>query len=521
MDVTNVDIALSPDIPTIPPDLKIPSLMALLSGEKPVKKPLKAAKKATGWEWPISGKKANPCTKLIVATSDGIFSAHGNVFYNNVSIKNTGHQFHATIKFHPLRSQFYIDGSGSPKYWVLPLSNFISDFMPHGISELDRHPLRIYPTPIIPEGLSDEDKFNATLLANNENCLISFRYNGGIGFIEKLADYNERKKGLLDGNGRNIITTVMIGEVGTNSASDFADLEKWFPFDFLGLLGLATGSEIGAPWIELRDSRGRLVRRIHVSLGRPCFSKGHRSIDEVRHRGTGQLLTISRYSLHQQYSYMNPIIKHLIRGGLDNILLEDKMSHLFRAFDSLCEVYDLNTQYLTQNLNDGQKTIVKQSLKQAAQTIRNEAKTTSNSDQNNSLRKIAERVVNSNNTDRDFGLAFIDLLKKFNLPDADIVDAHYQINPRPDGYKLHQVLSHYRGVVIHEGYFNFSEEEYESYDVLRIWKHVHDILIRIVLKMLQYDGTYQRAVLIPGDWKASWPLDWVKPNTSASELGYE
>lgn len=197
------------------------------------------------------------------------------------------------------------------------------------------------------------------------------------------------------------------------------------------------------------------------------------------------------------------------------------MSHLVRAFDRLCKVYDLDIQDLTEELNDSQKAIVKRELNSAAEKIRHEAKNVCINNQRNSLMTIASNVINSDNKDRKFGLALIDLIKKFDLPDADIVETHYQINPRPDGYKWHQVLSYYRGAVIHEGYFNFRGEGYDRYDVVRIWKHLHDILIRIVLKMLCYNGTYQRSVLIPGDWAASWPVDWVKPDTPASELGYE
>ena len=453
------------------------------------------------------------CKRLVVSTSDGTFSS--NDFFL------TSHNYESNVSFYSNIAQFDVQSFDSAKYWVLPLSNFISNYGPNKNVELDRHPLRIYPTPIVPEEISDKDKFHANFIANNENHLISFRCNGGIGFIEKLNDYDERKNRLLDGNERNNITAVMIGEIGTKSANDFADLEKWFPFDFLSLLGLATGSEVGAPWIELRDSRGKLIRRIHASLGHPFFSKGHRAIVEFRHRATGYLLTQSRASLHQRYSYMNPIIKHLIRGGLDNISLDDRMSHLFRAFEILFDVYNLSTQYLTQNLNDDQIAIVKRELNSAAQTIRHEAEIASNTDQKASLMKIADRTINSKNTERDFGLAFIDLLKKFGFPDADIVNTHYQKDPRSNGYGWHQVLSHYRGRVIHEGYFNLRDNRYDRYDVVRIWKHLQDILIRIVLKMLCYDGTYQRSVFIPGDWAASWPVDWVKPNTPASELGYE
>lgn len=453
------------------------------------------------------------CARLVVSTSNGTFSS--NDFFL------TSHNYEANVSFYSNIAQFDVRSLDSAKYWVLPLSNFLSSFRANKIPDLDRHPLRIYPTPIIPEELYERDKSHAALIANNENDLISFRYNGGIGFIEKLNDYDERKKRLLDGNERNIITAVMIGEIGTKSANNFADLEKWFPFNFLDLLGLATGSEVGAPWIELRDSRSKLVRRIHASLGHPCFSRGHRSIDEVRHRGTGYLLTQSGASLHQRDSYLNPIIKHLIRGGLDNTSLDDRMGHLFRAFEILFDIYYLSTQYLTQSLNDDQIAIIEQELNSTAQKIRSEAKITSNSVQKANLTKIADRVINAKNTERDFGLAFIDLLKKFSLPDADIVNIHHQTDPRSDEYEWHQVLSHYRGIVIHEGYFNLKDNKYDRYDLVRIWKHLHDILIRIVLKMLCYDGTYQRSVLIPGDWAASWAVDWVKPDTPASELGYD
>ncbi len=387
------------------------------------------------------------CKRLVVCTTDGTFSS--NDFFL------TSHNYESNVSFYSNIAQFDVQSFDSAKYWVLPLSNFISNYGPNKNVELDRHPLRIYPTPIVPEEISDKDKFHANFIANNENHLISFRCNGGIGFIEKLNDYDERKNRLLDGNERNIITAVMIGEIGTKSANNFADLEKWFPFNFLDLLGLATGSEVGAPWIELRDYRGQLVRRIHVSLGRPFFSKGHRSIDEVRNRGIGQLLTSSRYSLHQQDSYLYPIIKHLIRGGLGNISLDDKMSHLVRAFDRLCKVYNLDIQDLTEELNDSQKAIVKRELNSAAEKIRHEAKNVCINNQRNSLMTIASNVINSDNKDRKFGLALIDLIRKFDLPDADIVETHYQINPRPDGYKWHQVLSYYRGAVIHEGYFSF------------------------------------------------------------------
>lgn len=48
--------------------------------------------------------------------------------------------------------------------------------------------------------------------------------------------------------------------------------------------------------------------------------------------------------------------------------------------------------------------------------------------------------------------------------------------------------------------------------------HLHDLLVRIILKMIKYDGTYQPIVIIA---TARQPVDWVQPSMSAENLGYQ
>jgi hypothetical protein len=48
---------------------------------------------------------------------------------------------------------------------VMPLTNFLSRLTSRHPA-LDRHPLRIYPTPIVPDGLEGEDAFIANHNAN-------------------------------------------------------------------------------------------------------------------------------------------------------------------------------------------------------------------------------------------------------------------------------------------------------------------------------------------------------------------
>jgi hypothetical protein len=385
--------------------------------------------------------------------------------------------------------------------------------------KLDHHELRLFSIPSIPEYLDENQKLIARVRAKKFNRLIVFHFLNSLGFIEPLPDYDAREQMLMEGKAQRIITSLMVGEISSNQI-DLDSLKQWFPFQFLNLLGIATGIEVGANWIEFRDKEGKLVQRLHASFNSPWFSKGHKAIDEVIHRGTGKLLSDYQFSLHKDNSYLTAVLKHLLRSSSSNSSIEDKMTHIFRAFDCLCELYDMSVQDLTMKLDDSQKAIIKDTLAFSTDVIRILAKTTTQADQKNSIQQIAERLQNSSNRDRDFGLALVDLLKKFDQPDADILDNYYRKNPRKDGREWCDVLSHYRGVVMHTSYFDFESGAYDFFEVVKIQAHLHDILLRVVLKMVCYTGTYQRSVIVPNSWADSYSIDWAKPDTPASELGY-
>jgi len=482
-------------------------LMQLFSGSKPIK----------GKNQIVMGigTEHNPCTKLTVITPQGVFSAKDNIHYSE-ELKMFSSEESGRLTFHLLRSQFDVAGSGMAKYWVIPLSNLVSEFaLRH--SGLDRHPLRIYPTPAVPDGLLERDLMIATLKANQKNRLIIFQFNDSLGFIEPLADFDERKSQLLAGRKRSTITAVMVGEVGFSSIES-DDLERWFPFDFLKLLSLATGVEVGAPWIEFRDDQGELVRRIHVNLGRPSFSRGHTAIREDIHRGTSHLLTKAPSSPHYGRSYLRVAIKNLVKGGLHGLTIEDTLSHLFRAFDSLCEEYQLKEPLALDGKN---KEVVDTVIRKATKTIRDVAKqveSEGNPSEAKLLRRIAGQVAGAKKVRPGFGKAVVSLMERFDLPDAAIIAAYYEENPRPDGKKWPDVLSYYRGITMHRSYFDVLGRKHEIEDLVRITKHLHDILVRIVFKMLGYNGTYQPTVV---SWTTDATVDWVKPDLPANRLGYK
>ena len=99
--------------------------------------------------------------------------------------------------------------------------------------------------------------------------------------MERLPDYAESERLLVEGKERSKTTAVMVGPVGDEPVDTFERMQGRFPFDVLSLLTLATGTEVGCPWVEVRDEQGRLVRRFHGGLKVTHFRKGRRLIEEI------------------------------------------------------------------------------------------------------------------------------------------------------------------------------------------------------------------------------------------------
>jgi hypothetical protein len=233
------------------------------------------------------------------------------------------------------------------------------------------------------------------------------------------------------------------------------------------------------------------------------------------------LLTCAGRSSEFRKTPLRVAMNHLLLGIRDSQALEDKISHFTRALEALAEEYGLGTQYLLEAADDALRLRVKDALKSASaeiSSIAREQEAAGRMDLAASLSKVAERTLsNPANKDRDFGLTVLSLLDRFGLHDAAVVEVYYKSNPRPDGSKWHQVLSHYRGLSQHGGAFRFTEGEHSAVEVFRVAQHLADIVARIILRQLSYDGEYQRAT---ARWQDAKTMDWVTPTTPPIELGY-
>lgn len=444
------------------------------------------------------GGKQNPCTKIEIQTADGVLTSMGTVHYSHEVNLSTNQG--ALLRFTAGEWRYGRTGTQQAMYWVLPLTNMLAEWT-RRYGELANHPLR----------------FSA-----NNTPVVGFEYHDTAAYIEPLIDYAAREDALLAARQQRMVTAVMVGEQPGNHDS-FDEIKDWLPLDLLPILGVATGSEVGAPWVELRDATGQLVKRLHVNFGTAPFAKGPAAVrDAIDNGGIGFLLSQALKSPHYGQSVLRVAAKYLIRGGRYNTSLEDQLDQLCRGFEGLCKYYGFDQIDLAGVLSQNDRTNVTTLLNDAWQRLRALATTTSaggDATAAQNVHRIADKVKNAHQKDRPFGISVAELAaQQFGFNDASLVDQHYQSNPRSDGRESWcGVLSYYRGVVVHESYLGFGGAAYDIDDVWCIRCHLHDLLLRIILKMVDYSGTYQPTVM---HMTAREGVDWVQSQSSAQVLGY-
>lgn len=483
----------------------------------------------------VPKRQNSPCTKFEVQTLDGNFRLYGRISY---SYDQEAGCLNLSTWGHSPRSQFDAIHAKPAKYWVMPLVNYVPE-LAIDLHHTQSHPLRICPTPAIPEGLSPEELHRAVWTAHSRNALIVFQFNGQPGFIELLPDFETRQATLLKGQERTT-TAVMIGEIGSETI-DFDDVDNWFPFNFLSLLGFTIGTTVGATGIEFRDEEVHLVRRIHAFIEDAAFTKHtrHQAIREMLHAGTGPLLTaFADFTAHgnQERLHLGKAIAQLARCGLYDRGMNDTILYICRSLDVLYDGHvqqgNISFDSVANHLQDVYTDIfnLQQSAVNLVQRKREKAQKESAADpasqdkQNKTiaLQRIEGYVSNILNLRiqeaGEFGSKAAILLDKYGFPDAAIMEKHYRANPQRYGQRTWLGdLSHLRNRLAHGGTISIRNDK-ELEDAAWIMRHLHDITTRIALHILGYTGKYQPTVLDGNDPQT---IDWVKDHFTAAELGYQ
>ena len=174
--------------------------------------------------------------------------------------------------------------------------------------------------------------------------------------------------------------------------------------------------------------------------------------------------------------------------------------------------------YLPTSYQEKVKPILKQASDEIGKLHRQSKDEGLSNDTIYSLERIAKKIENANNTDKDFGLKVLELLDFYQLPDAAIMERYYAQHSGERTKSWAGFLSHIRNSPLHEGYFAIQDSTFSSDEIVNAEDHLHDILVRIVLKILSYDGKYQPKVI--DHWIDGKTKDWVTESASAFDLGY-
>ena len=445
-----------------------------------------------------------------MTTAEGVFTGGDRITHAGVPF---GVQ--KSVDLRPLRSKFEVNGAPAARYWVLPLSNFIPEAWKGGLyKDLDEHPLRLCRWPTIPDGLPQNEATGAVLTLAQRAGLLTFLLNGETGFIERMPSYDARVKRVRQDRTRRI-TAVMVGPAHVQSV-DWADLAGLFPLDILSMLSLVTGTTVGAPWIEFRDEKGSLVRRVHICFGGGRYERLHPAqYNLLLLNGPGYVTGQVLAAADRGQKYLRAAINHALAATRRGTI-ESKFISLCRGFETLCRHHKFINQDLSARLETGQQATVKALLKETAGKIRAMQKAETDHGRRAALDTIASRTQSAAQTEKSFGLAVADLAQKFGFHDAQVLDAHFAVHPHVTGKTWPGILTHYRAAATHDAYFDFPQPE-DLYAILRVAHHLHDLLLRVLLKTIGYEGPYYSPIppLMQRD-----SLEWVKPTTPPALLGF-
>lgn len=72
---------------------------------------------------------------------------------------------------------------------------------------------------------------------------------------------------------------------------------------------------------------------------------------------------------------------------------------------------------------------------------------------------------------------------------------------------------------MHLNYLGITKDDLgKAYNAIILTNHLHDILLRIVFKIIGYSRTYNPTV---SDFFDDRPVSWVRDETTPQQLGYE
>ncbi len=427
--------------------------------------------------------EANP-EKFHFEAEEGSFEGSRIVCYDGQFGKEP-----ETVVPHVFDLRYEMRNAAEPRYWVIPLRNFTTDYFPQAIPS--GHPLVL--DPLHPQG-------------------IEFAIDGTAAYIQPLNQQPAAS---------NAIDALLVGELFAGLSANWEAMKKTFPFELFSALAFATGQRLSAPWIEFGGGTGELISRLHVDIGRPSGETGH-TFPSRFHVGASSGLA----AFVTAFLALPPETRHWLQVAMSMCVaatpgtsaIDDNLAFVFRGFE-----------LFIRNKNIGRIDLRAQLSKEAAaefdgavvgfnsriSQMRTATRASSNLADDRALERIQSRLANVHTTDSDIGMTMSELVRKAGFPDVDILDASY-MPCNFEGKTWARVVSELRQDTVHKGYLEF-QERHDLRRAFAVLSHLHDLLARLILRECRYLGTYNPG---SGRWRQAVPVDWVTSNHTPEKLGF-
>lgn len=298
----------------------------------------------------------------------------------------------------------------------------------------------------------------------------------------------------------------------------YENLRDYILFGILPTLSFLQTSMVGCPWVDLWDSSGRIIRRL-VCGWRGDKQSGPKRI--IIWKDIQRFLTCSFESSVFATLPYRVALNRVVRSEQDSGTLEDAMFQIFTILDKQGNLYKVRKKprssiYTseTRQMIDEFKNAMELLFQGAANKLRAQ-----NSDQQEMpltvqiLEKIARRSRTIDEWNIPFGDMVVELVGVCGFLDNVVMDKYCKnlITVKPVSWS--RSINTLRNRVMHEGYIGV--QDVDGLPMGKLYTHLKDIVIRIMLKTVKYDGNY----VSPID-SQSHDLNWVKENTTFIDLGY-
>lgn len=417
------------------------------------------------------------------------------------------------LKLFPWNCRYKAKGAMAPVYWVLPLINFEGD---GGFRNnvYYHHPLRLRRIePPRPEwNCAQRQAYEFNHL--NYTRIIRWSMFGQTAFIDKLPDYTDRIRRLQDRKDPYAVTAIAVGVIPCNVDVTDSSL-SWFPYRLLSLLSLATGQHVSTPWLELRDSDGKLVSREHLNFNTCFYRKCQPTIAEIYGAPLGSFLECGLQSETLPDNELHALAHFLFRIESGDSTTDEKWTYIARLVEWLALRLHLQSHDLTAKFPPALRNSIDEALLQFQQKIR--AFSDEYSINRGKLEQISDKVRGAAGRENKFTASISELIEKFGFYDLRVMEKDYIENPRSHGRTWLSALGMYRADAVHRGYSLHDDTSQVDDDHFEATIHLHDLLTRAALTMIGYNGLYNAHCAY---YNGSYSLDWVKPDTSADRLGY-